>query len=260
MGTRLTNEAFYDRLARFYDLMNDWPARLAFEGPFIRGTLAGCGARTVLDAACGTGRHALALAGWGFAAQGADSSAQMIAQARATAAAQGADVPFAVASFDTVHTLPGAPFDAVLCLGNSLPHVCTAEALHAALSAMALAVRPGGVLLLHNLNYDRRWVERPRFMKLDSGVLDGREVLVWRMADYGETQITFHTALFEKDAAGRWAVTVNSTCQKPLFYAELEAELLGCGFDAVHAYGNLQGAPFDAHTSDDLVLVARKGR
>lgn len=259
METMLTNEAFYDRLARFYDLMNDWPARLDYEGPFIRRVLEACAARVVLDSACGTGQHALALAQWGFTVSGADSSAQMIARARANAAAQGLNVPFAVASLDAVYTLPGAPFDAVLCLGNSLPHVCTASALHVALAGMAQAVRPGGALLLHNLNYDKRWVERPRFMKLDSGTLDGREVLVWRMADYGETQITFHTALFERDAAGRWTVTVNSTCQKPLFRAELEAELRACGFDAVHAYGNLQGVPFDAHTSDDLVLVAQKG-
>lgn len=260
MESILSNEVFYDRLARFYDIMNDWSARLDYEGPFIRRVLDAYGAQSVLDSACGTGQHVIALTRWGFAARGADSSAQMISRAQANAAAQGLNMPFHVASFDSVHQLPGAPYDALLCLGNSLPHVCADDALRDSLSGMARALRPGAVLLLHNLNYDKRWIRRPRFMKLDSGVLDGRDVLVWRIADYGETMITFHTALFERDAAGAWTVNVNSTCQKPLFYSQLTAELQECEFRNLQAYGNLRGESFDVHASDDLVIVAEKAR
>ena len=251
-----SSEAFYDRLARLYDIMNDWKARLAYEGPFIRQVLDEHGARSVLDAACGTGQHTLALRQWGYDATGADASPQMVRQAQANAATAQADAPFIVAAFDALPQVPGAPFDAVLCLGNSLPHVENAAALDAALDGMARALRPGGVLLLHNLNYDRRWVQRPRFLKLDAGVLDGRETLVWRMADYGESTVIFHTALFQKDAEGRWSVEVDSTPQVPLFRADLEARLHRLGFENVRAYGNLKGEPFDIERSDDLVLVA----
>jgi len=250
------SEAFYDRLARFYDVMNDWESRLAHEGPFIRRILDSHGARRVLDVACGTGRHALALRQWGYEAIGADASPQMIRQAQANALAARLEVPFVVATFEALPQVPGAPFDAVLCLGNSLPHVTDLAALDAALTAMKQAVRPGGVVLLHNLNYDRRWVQRPRFFKLDAGVLDGHEVLVWRMADYGESTIIFHTALFQKDAAGQWSVEVNSTLQWPLFRADLEERLLRAGFEQIRAYGSLQGEPFDSQRSEDLVMTA----
>ncbi len=252
----LSSESFYDRLARLYDIMNYWKARLAYEGPFIRQVLDEHGARRVLDAACGTGQHTLALRQWGYDAAGADASPQMIRQAQANAAAARADAPFIVAAFDGLPQVPGAPFDAVLCLGNSLPHVENTRALDAALDGMARALRPGGVLMLHNLNYDRRWVQRPRFLKLDAGVLDGRETLVWRMADYGKSTVTFHTALFQKDAEGCWSVEVDSTPQIPLFRADLEARLHRLGFENVRAYGNLKGEPFDLERSDDLVLVA----
>ncbi len=57
-----TTIAFYDALAPMFDVMTDWDARLAAEGPFLRAQLDAVGARRVLDAACGSGGHALWLA------------------------------------------------------------------------------------------------------------------------------------------------------------------------------------------------------
>jgi glycine/sarcosine N-methyltransferase len=254
-GIMLTNEQFYDRLARLYDTMNDWPARLAFEGPFIRRLLDEHHAGSVLDAACGTGQHALALQEWGYQATGADASQEMIRRAQANASARGLGTPFHLARFAELPDFVASSFDAVLCLGNSLPHVTTDPELEASLQGMLRVLRPGGLLLLHNLNYDRRWVERPRFMKLDSGIVDGREVLIWRLADYNESGIVFHTALFERDETGRWEVHVDSTPQKPLFSAPLQDLLRRLGCDNIRAFGSLHGEPFVASQSGDLVLA-----
>ena len=79
---------FYDALAPLFDVMTDWDARLAGEGPFLRAVLEQAGARRVLDAACGSGGHTLALASWGYQALGIDVSERMIALARSKAAAQ----------------------------------------------------------------------------------------------------------------------------------------------------------------------------
>ena len=254
----LTNEQFYDQLACFYDAMNDWPARLAYEGPFLRQLLTEHAAVSVLDAACGTGQHTLALHDWGYQATGADASPQMVQRAQANAAARAVPVSFLVTRFSDLPAFFSSPFDAVFCLGNSLPHVGSDDELDTSLEGMARVLRPGGLLVLHNLNYDKRWVERPRFFKLDSGILDSHEVLIWRLADYGEADIAFHTALFTRDDAGKWTVQVNSTPQKPLFHADLTARLTRVGLQDIRAYGNLRGEPFDIKTSGDLVLVGTK--
>jgi hypothetical protein len=91
-------------------------------------------------------------------------------------------------------------YDAVLCLGNSLPHLMTQADLVAALRGMAGVLRPRGLFVTQNLNYDLRWVRQPRFFSAQGGVLDDREVLVWRFADYDRTagRIAFHIALFRK--------------------------------------------------------------
>lgn len=255
---------FYDALAPMFDVMTDWGARLTTEGPFLRTQLARVGARRVLDAACGSGGHALWLAQQGYEVVGADVSPVMIALARQKVAAAGLDVAFQVAGLADLATssAPGlTEFDAVFCLGNSLPHLLTQDDLTAALRSMAEVLRPDGLLVLQNLNYDLRWRTQPRWFMAQGGELEGRPVLVWRFADYDMPagRIHFHIALFREDRKD-WAVQVYTTPQRPLFRADLLAALADSGFNAIETYGKMALAPepFAPDRSGDLVIVARK--
>jgi glycine/sarcosine N-methyltransferase len=268
----LNETEFYDRLAEFFDVMTDWQSRLAVELPFLEATFARHNAQTILDCACGTGGHAIALALRGYRVTGSDISAQMIARAKANARRVGVTIPFYVARFQDLSARFGAQFDAVLCLGNSLPHVLSDDAALASLQSMRACLRAGGVLILHNLNYDKRWKEKPRWFAVNSGTLEDRETLVWRFADYSEEQheagdeaqtitsrasrITFNIALFTKNENGAWSVEVQSTPQRPYRQNEIEMLLRRTGFREIAFYGNLQGAPFDVEQSADVVVVA----
>ncbi len=259
-----TSTNFYDALAPMFDVMTDWDARLAAEGPFLAAVLQEAGAQTVLDAACGSGGHALWLARQGYRVAGADVSPVMIELARRKAAESGLDVPFFVADLSNLQPLTSnvQTFDAVLCLGNSLPHLLTQADLIAALRGMADVLLPGGLLVLQNLNYDLRWQRQPRWFAAQGGELDGQEVLVWRFADYDAPagRIAFHIALFRKAAAG-WQVEVHTTPQRPLFQADLAAALAEAGFTAAGWYGRMASPlePFAPERSPDLVVVAQKG-
>lgn len=116
----MTRVPLYDDLGADYDRFVDWTARLAFELPVLEGLLARYGARRVLDAACGTGRHAIALAERGYQVLGADLSAGMVAQATANALAAGVEVPFVEAGLGELAVAAPGPFDAVLCLGQDI--------------------------------------------------------------------------------------------------------------------------------------------
>ncbi len=267
----LNETEFYDRLAEFFDVMTNWQSRLAMELPFLETIFARHQVQSVLDCACGTGGHAIALAQRGYRVTGSDISAQMIARAQANAARAGVTIPFHIARFEDLSARFRAQFDAVLCLGNSFPHVLSDDAALASVQSMRACLRAGGVLILHNLNYDKRWKEKPRWFAVNAGRLENRETLVWRFADYGEEQeaegktqmptshasrITFNIALFTKNENGAWSVEVQSTPQRPYRQSEIQALLQSVGFGEITFYGNLQGAPFDVEQSADLVAVA----
>jgi SAM-dependent methyltransferase len=280
MDSTETAETFYDALAPLFDVMTDWDARLVVEGPFLQAILAEIGSQRVLDAACGSGGHALWLARQGYQVAGLDVSAAMIALARQKATEAGLDVAFEVGELVHLPPLPpslrwrgercssplpgegpGERFDAVLCLGNSLPHLLTQNDLVAALRGIAAVLRPGGLFVTQNLNYDLRWRTQPRFFAAQGGMHEGQEVLVWRFADYDADarRIAFHIALFRKDVPG-WSVQVHTTPQRPIFPADLVAALTEAGFEQPRTYSRmaLPFEPFDPERSGDLVVVARK--
>ncbi len=153
------------------------------------------------------------------------------------------------------------PYDAVLCLGNSLPHLLTQADLVAALRGMASVLRSDGLLILQNLNYDLRWQKQPRWFAAQGGELDGQPVLVWRFADYDEPagRIDFHIALFRQGERD-WKVDVHTTPQRPLFQVDLLAALAEAGFGDTQMYARMTtpSEPFDAEKSGDLVVAARK--
>ena len=253
----LESNEFYDRLARLFDVMTDWQSRLAHEMPFLHRTLDENRARSILDTACGTGWHAIALAQKGYRATGCDASPMMIEQARANASNVQVAVKFEIADFTRMDVFTEI-FDAVLCLGNSLPHLLSQAALVDALGHMRARLHPGGVLILHNLNYDLRIKKQPRFFAANGHA----DALVWRFADYGHEFITFHTALFERKAEGEnrekasWSVQVNSTLQRPLLEKDLDEALARAGFKEIRHFGGLDGSGFDREKSGDLVIVA----
>jgi SAM-dependent methyltransferase len=246
----------YDALASDYDRFVDWPGRLAHELPFIERFFREHRVRRVLDAACGTGRHAIALAQKGYEAVGADLSPAMIEHARLGAAAAGVDVPFFTAGFGDLAAL-GQTFDAILCLGNSLPHVLTDAELAAALADFAALLRPGGLLVAQNRNFDRIWARRERFMGPQVHREGDREWLFVRFYDFHADTLTFNMIRLQRTPAG-WSQDVEATELRPIFADQLAAALALAGLASVELYGGYDGAPFDPEVSGDLIAVAAR--
>ncbi len=249
----------YDLFSADYDRFVNWQERLAYELPFIEQQLAACGARRLLDAACGTGIHAIALAQRGYDVTGADLSAGMVEQARRNSTAVGCDVRFVVAGFGELAAKKGNDFDVLLCLGNSLPHVLTTEALHTTLTDFAAALRPGGLLLVQNRNFDAVMHDRARWMGPQSHREGDREWLFIRFYDFNpDGSLTFNVITLRRDGEGEWTQQAEATALRPLLHAELCEAIAAAGFGDVACYGDMTGAPFDPKTSGNLIITARK--
>jgi SAM-dependent methyltransferase len=256
----------YDDFSADYDRFVNWSARLALELPFIQRQLEAVGARRVLDAACGTGMHALALAERGYEVLGTDLSAGMIERARANAQAAGLKARFVVAGLGELRqqvgddSVPGqGGLDAVLCLGNSLPHLLTPADLQRALSDFAACLRPGGLLLLQNRNFDAVLARQDWQMSPQSHREGEAEWLFARFYDPRvDGTLTFHVLNLRREGADPWQQQVISTRLWPMQQNELIAALQATNWANITSYGDMNGSPFDPEHSGNLIITARR--
>ncbi len=258
----------YNSFSASYDYFVNWQSRLSYEMPFLLRSLStlqppGSQPLGVLDAACGTGMHAVALQQAGFRAAGADLSAGMVERARENAAASSMSIPFKTAGFTNLAAAFAQnalfPFDALICLGNSLPHLLSARDLHSALQDFAACLRQGGMVLLQNRNFDAVMRQRERWMEPQAHVEGDEEWLFLRFYDYlPNGMVDFNILSLHRSGGSPWQQQVLTTRLRPLIYSELVSTLTEAGFNDITAYGDMTGKAFDALTSPNLIVTARK--
>ena len=254
MGTPL-----YDDFSADYDRFVKWDKRLEYELPFIERQLKAVDARRVLDVACGTGRHALALAERGYHVTGTDVSAGMIEQARENANARGLSVHFVVAGFGQLRHKVTGEFDALLCLGSSLPHISSPATLAPTLKDFAAVLRPGGLALIQNRNFDLVLKEKKRWMPPQSYRAGESEWLFLRLYDFNpDGSISFNVMTLHREGDRPWQQRVSATQLWPLGQDDLLPALEASGFEQVACYGSMDGKPFARETSPNLIVSARK--
>ena len=171
------------------------------------------GAR-VLDCACGTGTLAVGLALLGFDVDASDASPEMVIRTRALAVLRGVDVWAEARRWEE---LRGGPYDAVLCVGNSLTH---AKDRRMALSGMRRVARDGALLAITS----RTW-ERPQEAGEEVVERDGRRARVRRAWYDGdprtlELEVTVDGEVFA-ERLEYW----------PFTHAELCEDLRATGFE-----------------------------
>ncbi len=255
----------YDKLAQEYDHFVNWKSRLAFEMPFLVGQLdyikkSKDATLDILDAACGTGMHAIALAKLGYQVSGADISQEMISIANANALEHGTNIDFRQAGFGSLSQLFGInTCDAVLCLGNSLPHVLSKLELDEVLKDFYNLLKPGGLLILQNRNFDSIMSKRKRWMEPQAHREGDNEWVFQRFYDFEDAGlIQFNFLTLKRKRGENWQVDLTSTLLMPLFVNDLLEQLVQSSFKVISTLGGLNDEVFDPLKSENLVIVAQK--
>jgi SAM-dependent methyltransferase len=208
--------------------------------------------RKVLDAACGTGLHSIALSILGVEAKGIDLSAKMIQQAQNNAQLMRGNAEFQVLPLQNSSILGKNIFDTILFLGNSLPHIIDKNELIQVLYAFAQILKPDGVLIIQLLNYKKILNNKERIISIKKH----NDRIFVRFYDYLEENLRFNLLSIDQksDLVNH---QLHSTLLKPYIANELKETLQSFGFKCIKFYGSLNFEEFDPLQSSNLVIEAK---
>ena len=255
-----------------YDVFVDWDARLSREMPFFESLFEQVGVRRVLDVGCGSGMHAVSFAKSGLEVVGVDPSEGMLESARTNADAAGVDVRFERGVFDDATRFASAPFDAVIALGNGLPHVDGRNGLRSAIESLASALRDGGVLVLHLLNHQRLADANVRMLPPKHRSTPEGDVVFVRVIDHVKGGFVFSFITLERAIVGQreglpfpddieaapWELYEHRSLHSAMPPALLASELERAGLGEIEMFGDHTGRLLDPERDESVIVVARK--
>lgn len=142
-----SESSYVGRHAELYDIMyaeKPYEAEAAFVHHCIQEHNRE--SRRVLELACGTGTHSLLLEEYGYQLIATDYSKDMLARATAKAQSAKSSVEFRRQDMRTLD-IPERPFDAVICLFDSIGYVATNDNIFQVLSGVYDHLAVGGLFI-----------------------------------------------------------------------------------------------------------------
>lgn len=159
--------------ARYYDKIWGSTRNYEAEAQFLRQLFKDHRVTRVLDLACGTAGHCLELTKLGYSVVGLDVSQTMLEKARKKLSKAGMQVSFVLgdmteASSFLCQAKITLPFDAVICMGNSLAHMVNSEMLGETLNEVRRVLKRDGVFIFWVKNAEKLKDDRMKHLQMDA--------------------------------------------------------------------------------------------
>jgi len=252
-------EDFYEKIAEEYERITDETGRLSREIPFLLEEIRRIGGKEVLDVGCGTGGHARALAAEGLHVLGIDTSAAMIEKAQARPHVDGAG--FEAASIADIAGRGVLRFDAVLCLGNTLPHLVTEETSLAKVSRqIAPLLRRGGVLIGQIVNVP--WIEAAgvRLLPVRSWSDGTKETLLTRhyINTSGSQMLMLVSRMMRRPGETTWRAETFYQYLQKIVPLEIERAFESGPWENYRSFGGWGGEPLNESSPSAVFATSRR--
>ena len=244
------------RSAAWYDRTINWEARLGREIPVLCDVFGPPGDGGIIDAGCGPGRQACAMAERGYRVIGVDVSDEMLGLATGRAAESGGDVSFVTSTYAELANRVGGGHDGVYCIGNGLAVAGTQPDVAASLRGLCGSLRPGGRLFLQTLNFTLMRGEDPCVRGPRVVTVDGVEYLSQRTYHFEQETVEIVNTTIWND--GGWQMRAWTGRLIPLELETLTGWLEACGMRVVHVWGSYAQESFEIERSRDLIVVSEK--
>lgn len=250
----------FDDISLAYDNTIDWDSRLKREMPYILSLIDNIENPRVLDIACGSGRHAVALASLGAEVVGIDYSKTMIQAGEQHARTKGVTPKFIVADMENIKTVVEGQFDLIICLGNSLALVHDIAILKRVVKDIFDLLKDGGSFLAQVLNFEEiHWTGFRTFPSKLGKLSNGEEITFSRLFEHTDYPYssTLVMSAFRKEGED-WTSEVSTQKVLNLKYDLMKNILEETGFNKVEIFSDYQRGELDKKYDRSMVILCRK--
>ena len=260
MVRKVRVSSYIGRHAELYDtLYADKP--YAEEAAFVHQCLQQCSVgttRRLLELACGTGMHALALEKFGYEVVATDYSEDMLACARRKAAKVASSVDFRWQDMRALD-IADRPFDAAICLFDSIGYVETNEAIMQVLQGVRRHLRRHGLFVFEF------WHAAAMLRSYDPMRIRRWSTPAGELVRISETELEYAKQLarvtytiYELHHDGTYTSLKETQTNRYFLVQEMAAWLSGCGFAPLKWFAGF--APDDNITEQTWHIVATARR
>lgn len=231
-------EQEYNSLAFRYDLLYSWVDKFQEETRFINLVTPYLpeGDIKILDAACGNGFQATALAAQGYIVHAADISNEMISLTKQNTKSRDLEIETKRSAWKELpKNYEKDSFDALFCWGNSISH-CENEAERlASLEAFNHVLAPGGRLFLNFRDWDKALFRKERFTAFPASDYRDQKCIplyVWNWSNFEEpNSVDLFFTYLEED--NQTQVERFSFTFTPFTKAAMAANMEQAGFEII---------------------------
>jgi ubiquinone/menaquinone biosynthesis C-methylase UbiE len=238
----LSADMFYTQVAAYMQRLDptwdngDWQAHIESEQAVLTTAFGPADGRTILDASCGTGRQALALAALGWQVTAADYTPAAVQIAQDRARQLDLSVTFQIADMRQLSTSVPSAFDwAISCM--ALDNLLEDAAIQAAITELWQVLRPHGRCYIRLRDFDHLLAVKPRYEMREERVLPtGR---IFRLEDWIYESATHVICMYvflhedQTKAGYRWETTAYGYRRRALPKADLARMLSTAGFSDI---------------------------
>lgn len=244
---------FYKILTPFYDEMIDFENRIIREKPFFKELITSYKIKSALDIGCGTGMHSIMFSELGVESWGFDNSLEMIKKAKINAKKRNVNAVFKRLSLENWHSNIKRNFNAIFCLGNTLPHILHKNKLKKTIKNVYNGLSTEGIIMVQILNYYPIMKYQKRIVNIKKL---GNHTFI-RFYDFLNNIINFNIlVLTEKDKKLDYKLI---TTELMLIYKDELIEIIEeVGFKKVKCYGDFEKNRFYKNGSKDVIILAEK--